>query len=94
MYEKLIILIDNNVYLKNMLFGKVFDLKVHVILTHTWFFLMPLWCLKFVILKIHQKRLHSYVKPILFLKFYYFFRFPMGYQVLNTQCIILPVMDF
>jgi hypothetical protein len=31
--------------------ARFFDLKAHVILTHTWFFLVPLWCLKFVILK-------------------------------------------
>ncbi len=55
MYVELLVLIENKVYLKNMLFDEVFDLKAHVILTHTWFFLVPLWCLKFIILKFTRK---------------------------------------
>jgi hypothetical protein len=38
-----------------MLFDEVYDLKAHVIFTHTWFLLVPLWCLKFVILKKPKK---------------------------------------
>ncbi len=55
MYVKLLVLIENKVYFKNMLFDEAFDLKVHVILTHTLFLLVPLWYLKFAILKFTKK---------------------------------------
>ncbi len=55
MYVELLVLIENKVYLKNMLFDEVYDLKAHVILIHTWFLLVPLRCLKFVVLKKPKK---------------------------------------
>ncbi len=38
-----------------MSFGKAFKLKAQVILTHTWFLLVPPWYLKFMILKFIRK---------------------------------------
>jgi hypothetical protein len=93
MYVELLVLIENKVYLKNMLFDKVLDLKAHVILTCMVLF-HAIMVLEIHNLQIHQKRLHSSMIHILLLKFYDLFKFLVGLQAFNTQCNVFPVMDF
>jgi hypothetical protein len=77
MYAKLVIPIENKVYLKSMIFGEISNLKAYVWLTHGSFMChSSAWIHN---LEIHQKKLSSYVIYILLLKFCYIFKFLVGF---------------